>query len=146
MVPHNGKRFPGSSAGKDWEGSPETVRDYIVGGHVATYMKHLQENDADAYKSRFSSFIKAGVTADSLEGMYTKAHAAIRADPNKARGDLELGAFKTRSKKSTGKPDKHGSLHRRKRSVQQRHGRIRQILTAAKVPFYEKKMIRQTRT
>ena len=26
-------------------------------------------------------FIKLGVTADSLEGMYKKCHAAIRADP-----------------------------------------------------------------
>ena len=29
----------------------------------------------------FCRFIKLGVTADSLEGMYTKAHKAIRADP-----------------------------------------------------------------
>ena len=27
-------------------------------------------------------FLKNGVTADSMEGMYQKAHAAIRADPS----------------------------------------------------------------
>ena len=30
---------------------------------------------------QFSQFIKHGVTADTMEDMYTKAHAAIRADP-----------------------------------------------------------------
>ena len=29
----------------------------------------------------FYRFLKNGVTADSMEGMYKKAHAAIRADP-----------------------------------------------------------------
>merc|ERR1712039_700325 len=50
---------------------------HIFGLHVAEYMKSLQEEDEE----QFSRFIKNGVTADSMEGMYKKAHAAIRADP-----------------------------------------------------------------
>merc|ERR1719402_159059 len=34
-------------------------------------------------KRQFSRFIKLGVTSDELEGMYKKAHAAIRADPTR---------------------------------------------------------------
>ena len=35
----------------------------------------------DLNGTMYSRFIKLGVTADSLEGMYKKCHAAIRADP-----------------------------------------------------------------
>jgi large subunit ribosomal protein L5e len=52
-----------------------------MGVHVGNYMKLLQGSDADAYKRQFSQFIKNGITGDSVEAMYTKAHAAIRADP-----------------------------------------------------------------
>merc|ERR1712141_157991 len=56
-------------------------RDHIFGKHVAEYMRHLLEEDEDAYKRQFGAFIKQGVTADDMEGMYTKAHASIRKDP-----------------------------------------------------------------
>merc|ERR1719288_490786 len=38
-------------------------------------------DDEDAYKRQFSRFIKNGITADGMEDMYKKAHAAIRTDP-----------------------------------------------------------------
>jgi large subunit ribosomal protein L5e len=41
----------------------------------------LQEEDEEAFKKQFSRYIKLGITADSIESMYKKAHAAIRADP-----------------------------------------------------------------
>jgi len=44
-------------------------------------MKHLQEEDEEAYKKQFSQFVKLGVGPDQLEDMYSKAHAAIRKDP-----------------------------------------------------------------
>ncbi len=40
-----------------------------------------QEEDEEAFKKQFSRYIKLGITADSIESMYKKAHAAIRADP-----------------------------------------------------------------
>merc|ERR1712193_528129 len=34
-----------------------------------------------AVKRQFSQYIKEGITSDTIEQMYTNAHAAIRADP-----------------------------------------------------------------
>merc|ERR1712216_1117094 len=37
--------------------------------------------DEKEYATKFSKFIKAGVTADGMEEMYLNAHKAIRANP-----------------------------------------------------------------
>lgn len=79
-IPHSTKRFPGYDA-ESKEFSAEVHRDHIFGKHVGNYMQQLQEEDEEAFKKQFSQFIKAGVTPDSMEEMYEKAHAAIRADP-----------------------------------------------------------------
>merc|ERR1711931_612517 len=56
-IPHSVKRFPG-------------------------YDNEEKKLEAEeAFKRQFSRFIKLGVTADSMEGLYKKAHAAIRSDP-----------------------------------------------------------------
>merc|ERR1719213_1225457 len=78
-IPHSTKRFPGYDKEAS-EFNASVHRDHIFGKHVADYMKHLLEEDEDAYKRQFGAFIKNGVTADGIEGMYTKAHAAIRKD------------------------------------------------------------------
>jgi large subunit ribosomal protein L5e len=130
FVPHNDRRFPGTSReGNDFNADPEVHRKYIFGQHVAEYMKQLKEDDEERYKVQFSSMIKAGISGDDLEGIYTKAHAAIRADPNKKRADTELGCFKTRS---GAKPKEYPKKYwnQRKLSVQQRKGRVKQRLTA----------------
>lgn len=44
----------------------DTLRHYILGGHVAAYMRYLNEEDEEKYKAHFSRFIKEGVTADSV--------------------------------------------------------------------------------
>merc|ERR1712233_31057 len=79
-IPHSEKRFPGYDA-ESKELNADVHRGHIFGGHVADYMRHLIEEDEDTYKKQFSRYIKNGVTPDSIEGMYQKAHAAIRADP-----------------------------------------------------------------
>jgi len=73
-IPHSDKRFVG-------EGDAETLRSYLFGGHVASYMDSMKEEDPEAYAKHFSCFIKEGVTSDKLEGIYKKVHAAIRANP-----------------------------------------------------------------
>lgn len=81
-IPHSEKRFPGY----DKEGGQleaDVHRSHIFGTHVGDYMSELEEKDEEAYKRQFSRYIKAGLTGDSLEAMYTKAHAAIRANPDK---------------------------------------------------------------
>merc|ERR1712119_85184 len=89
-IPHSEKRFPGyDSEGKEL--NADVHRQHIFGLHVAEYMKSLQEEDEEQFKKHFSRFIKNGVTADSMEGMYKNAHAAIRADPSpKAKVDKKV--------------------------------------------------------
>lgn len=79
-VPHSVKRFPGYNKDSK-EFKADVHRKHILGLHVAGYMKELQGEDEDAYKRQFSQYIKNGVTADSIEAMYKKAHAKIREDP-----------------------------------------------------------------
>lgn len=84
-IPHSEKRFPGYDA-EAKELNAEVLRKHIFGTHVADYMRHLIEEDEDAYKKQFARYIKAGVTADTMEGMYKKCHTAIRADPSTKKG------------------------------------------------------------
>jgi len=98
-IPHSEKRFPGyDSEGKEL--NADVHRQHIFGLHVAEYMKSLQEEDEEQFKKHFSRFIKNGVTADSMEGMYKKAHAAIRADPSpKAKVDKKVEKKRWTAKK-----------------------------------------------
>ncbi|WP_411016600.1 hypothetical protein [Salmonella sp. s51944] len=112
-IPHSTKRFPGFDEEED-SYSAETHKKYIFGGHVADYMKHLQENDDDAFKRQFSQFIKNGVLADSLEGVYKNAHAAIRSDPEQ------------KVKEKTVPQGKVKRWNRAKFTLSQRRDRVRQ--------------------
>jgi len=79
-IPHSVKRFPGYDK-EEKKLDAEVHRKHIFGVHVADYMRHLQEEDEEAFKRQFSRYIKNGVGPDNMEEMYKKAHAAIRADP-----------------------------------------------------------------
>jgi large subunit ribosomal protein L5e len=80
-IPHSVKRFPGYSS-EDKSFKAEVHRDHIFGQHVANYMRDLEENDENLYKKQFSKYIELGIKADDIEGIYKKAHAAIRNDPS----------------------------------------------------------------
>jgi len=80
-VPHNTRRFPGYNA-ETKKFDPAVLRKYIFGVHVADYMKKLQEEDAEKYKTQFSQYVKAGVKPDGVESMWTAVHKAIRKDPS----------------------------------------------------------------
>jgi len=78
-VPHSVKRFPGyDSESKQYKA--DIHRRHILGLHVADYMKELQ-SDEESYKRQFGKYIKNGVTPESIEAMYKKAHAEIRKAP-----------------------------------------------------------------
>jgi len=79
-INHSMSRFPGYDGEAD-EFNPEVHRDHIFGKNISNYMRSLEESDQDNYKRQFSQYIKLGITPDTVEGMYIKAHAAIRADP-----------------------------------------------------------------
>jgi len=80
-IPHSEKRFPGYDS-EAKELNADVHRAHIFGSHVADYMRHLIEEDEELYKKQFSRYIKNGVTADGMEDMYKKCHAAIRKDPS----------------------------------------------------------------
>ena len=84
-IPHSTRRFPGYD---DEEGafSAEVHRGHIFGNNIGEYMNQLQE-DEEAFKRQFGSYIKEGITSDKIEGMYQAAHEAIRADPTPAANE-----------------------------------------------------------
>jgi large subunit ribosomal protein L5e len=130
-IPHNTRRFPGSSRNEDskkWEYEPEEHRRYIFGQHVADYMRHLQENDPKQYQRQFSKYIASKIKADDLEKLYAKAHQAIRNNPNLARGALEKGRFGVRAQPKGEVVKKHWG--KKPISLEQRRSRIKQILQA----------------
>jgi len=112
-IPHSSRRFVGYDA-EEKEFHADDLRKYIFGGHVADYMRFLEEKDSARYQKQFSKFIAAGLTADGLEEMYKKAHAAIRASPD----------FVKTENKFEGKPKvykkKRKSLQERKNTVRQK--------------------------
>jgi large subunit ribosomal protein L5e len=140
-VPHNSKRFPGTEVdGKEIKSNPETHKKYILGGHVGEYMTKLAEDDEEAFKRQFSRYIKLGITADNLEAIYTKAHAAIRKEPFKARDALEKGRFgdrkeaKAKDAKFPKKSWKPTAIN-----VRQRKARIRtKLMASGLVPVFDK--------
>jgi len=113
-VPHSVRRFPGYDADKK-EYKAEVHRKHIFGLNIAAYMKDLQKDNDDIYKRQFSKYISNGVTADSIEGIFKKAHAEIKKDPE---------AKKVEKKKPEGYKQKRwtkASLNR-----EQRRDRVKQ--------------------
>lgn len=111
-IPHSSRRFPGyDEEGKKLDAAVH--RSHIFGAHVGEYMTHLENEDEESYKRQFSQFIKNGVTADSLEGLYKKAHAAIRKNP----------AHVSKAKPA---PTSHKRYNKRKLSRQQRQSKVQQ--------------------
>jgi len=111
-IPHSNKRFPGID-GESGQYNATAHRDRIMGAHVSTYMQTLMDEDEDAYKKQFSGYIKEGIMPDMIGDMYTKAHAAIRADPTPT------------AKKDSGEA-KPKSFKKQRMSLQQRKGRVAQ--------------------
>jgi len=79
-IPHSTSRFPGYDD-ESSEYSPEVHRGHIFGTNVGGFMTALADEDEEAFKRQFAKYIKEGISADNIEGMYKQAHAAIRADP-----------------------------------------------------------------
>jgi len=116
-MPHKEKRFPGASAkagGDDGGYDAEVHKQRILGGHVANYMRQLQEDAPEDYQSHFSKYIEAGLGADDLETMYRGVHKAIRENPAH-----EAKEPKTYEKKKR--------WNRAKISLKQRKDRVRQL-------------------
>jgi len=134
-VPHNERRFPGSSRdeeSKEWSYDPAVHRKYIFGGHVGDYMDKLKAENPETHKKQFARWLAAGVdSSKKLEALYKAAHGAIRKDPTKKRGPTERGLFKTSAKpRDPAKKFVKKQFQHKKRSVEQRKGRVHQKLVA----------------
>ena len=115
FIPHSENRFPGYDAeAKSLDA--EVLRKYIYGGHVADYMRELEEEDGDRFKRQFGRFIEKKVTADDLETMYKSAHQKIRADPS----------FTATVKKAPKEGEKRKLYKKQRMNAKQRRDRIRQ--------------------
>jgi large subunit ribosomal protein L5e len=119
FIPHGENRFPGYDA-EAKELDAEVLRSYIYGGHVADYMRYLEEDDDDKYKKQFSKFIAAGVDADDLEEMYQDAHNAIREDPTHVPTD----------KKKPAAGEKVKNNHKTRLTYKQKKNKIQQKVKA----------------
>lgn len=83
-IPHSEKRFPGFTKGADGqkdEYDPKVHADMIYGEHVAKYMKHLEENEAEKYQKHFARYIAAGLNSENLSDKYHEVHNMIRENP-----------------------------------------------------------------
>jgi len=111
-IPHSETRFAGFDDKKE-ELNSKKLRHYLMGGHVADYMKKLQKDNPEKYKKQFSQYIAKSVGPADLEALYTKVHAAIRAKP-------------AREKTEKKKPEGAKSWRKPKRSLAQRKARVAQ--------------------
>merc|ERR1712093_234907 len=79
-IPHSEKKFYGYDADeKEYDAAAN--RERILGGHVATYMSSLQEEEPEEYEEKFKKYIENGFTADGMEEKYLAVHKAIRENP-----------------------------------------------------------------
>jgi len=113
-IPHSAKRFIGSKGDNT---NPALLRSYILGSHVANWMRLLKERDETTYNRHFSKYVAAGVTPDSLEKLWLAAHEKIRSNPARIAS--------TKPPVTT-----HKRFGPRARTLAQRKDRIRQILAS----------------
>eukprot|EP01088_Endostelium_zonatum_P001695 TRINITY_DN12051_c0_g1_i1.p1 TRINITY_DN12051_c0_g1~~TRINITY_DN12051_c0_g1_i1.p1 ORF type:complete len:320 (+),score=80.76 TRINITY_DN12051_c0_g1_i1:90-1049(+) len=118
-VPHSPSRFIGYDPKKEALDSKK-LRKHLLGGHVADYMKKLQKDDPEKYKKQFSQYIANKIEPAGVEALYTKVHAAIRANP---------AAVKKESKVADGK---HKDYRKHPKSREQRRNTVNQRKAYAK--------------
>jgi len=131
-IPHNEKKFYGYDPDEK-EYDADANRERILGGHVATYMNSLEEEEPEEFAVKFKKYIEAGITADSMEEKYLEVHKAIRADPvhkptekKKPTGDALMAEKRDGGIRYTNADGKACFINRAKRSLAQRKNRVAQ--------------------
>lgn len=123
-VPHNEKRFPGyDAAKKEYDASAHRAR--IFGGHIAEYMKALSEENGEKYAKQFALYEKDHVSADGLEELYAKVHAAIRENPSAGAKSTKAHDLKFKCK------PKHSYILRKAKVQQKKARRLQQLAEGA---------------
>merc|ERR1711959_333723 len=131
-IPHNEKKFYGYDADEK-EYDAEANRERILGGHVATYMNSLEEEEPEEFQEKFKKYIDAGFTADEMEEKYLAVHKAIREDPThkptdkkKPTGDALMKEKREGGIRYTNADGKECFINRKGRSLAQRKNRVAQ--------------------
>jgi len=139
-VPHTQKNFPGykpaEEKGAEAEYDHEAHKERIFGKHVQEYMEMLQEEDPTKYEAHFSRFLKDGIEPDGLEEVYSKAHAAIRANPEyEPKEKKNLTHERSGNKITTSDGKEH--MRSVKLSLRQRREKVRLKIAAAQAKAME---------
>jgi large subunit ribosomal protein L5e len=131
-IPHNEKKFYGYDADEK-EYDAEANRERILGGHVATYMNSLEEEEPEEFEEKFKKYIEAGWTADEMEDKYLAVHKAIRENPEHVPTEKKkpTGDALTKEKREGGirYTDSEGNekfINRLGRTLAQRKDRVKQ--------------------
>merc|ERR1712196_690840 len=131
-IPHTEKKFYGYDP-EEKEYDAGENRERILGGHVATYMNSLEEEEPEEFAEKFKKYIDAGFTADEMEEKYLAVHKAIRADPvhkptekKKPTGDALMKEKREGGIRYTNADGKECFINRKGRSLAQRKNRVAQ--------------------
>lgn len=115
-IPHSVTRYVGYDAeGKKLKA--DVLREHIFGGHVAEHMRQLKDDDQATFERKFSRYIKNKVTADDVEKLYAKAHAAIRANPAPAakKAPVEGAKHKRYNKQKLNRKARRANVEQKKK-------------------------------
>merc|ERR1711988_1102892 len=111
----------------------EANRERILGGHVATYMNSLEEEEPEEFEEKFKKYIESGWTADDMEDKYLAVHKAIRENPEhvptekkKPTGDALLKEKREGGIRYTDAEGNEKFINRARRSLAQRKNRVAQ--------------------
>lgn len=127
-VPHRPNRFPGFDKAKDTLNA-KVHRDHIFGKHVADYLKQVKEevsSNPDEKINQFSKMIAAKIAPETIEELYKKAHAAIRANPTKSlakKAKKEGAKSKVYNQKKLSGSDKRAAAQKKVAALREKLGK-----------------------
>lgn len=132
-IPHNPKRFFGYDRKKD-QADEKKLRGRIFGQHVADYMKKVAAKNAanpDAKLNQFKAAFKDSLKPESLEAIYKKAHADIRAKPQPAAKKVSSQTKEQWKAKFCAKRKARLTLKERKTATKKRVEKLRNEIKKA---------------
>jgi large subunit ribosomal protein L5e len=136
-IPHSTRKFYGSDKNeetKKWEYHPESNRDRVLGAHIDEYMAHLKD-EKEAFKTQFGKWADAlkNAKVNSVQDLFKKIHAAIRATPEHKKKDRKRVDQKYEDAKKTIIVTKKGKYPRdRKIGKAERDARIQRKIEIAR--------------
>jgi large subunit ribosomal protein L5e len=96
-IPHSVRRWPACE--KDSLNS-ELLSEYVYGMHVAGYMEYMEGEDEELYKTYFSRYHEADVSAENMQETWEAVHEKIRENPAQPAKNKMTGRSKKSDKRS----------------------------------------------